>query len=106
MIKALWIIIYLMVGFGAYWLNSKRDARINSQIRDFMLSKGEVVYRTWLNENATKNFIPSKFNVFTVIAVLILSAAVWALWPLVIIGLYVYQMIKIHDFNIVKNYCK
>lgn len=95
----MWIIVYLVAGFGVYWLINREDEKIKSKINESLKDDEDYQQmKQWkLSQKLTDGL--SKTPVIMIIAALIVGIAVWALWPLIAIGMMIYHVILRRNLN-------
>lgn len=83
---ALWIIIYLVTGFGMFWILNKEDEFFAMKLRKFVESKYDSEYdrNEVLSEYVrSTRWIPTEVKPWMLALAIILSLVIWTLWPIV-----------------------
>ena len=85
----LWVIIYLVVGFGAYWINAQKGLFIRSAIEKKFGDRANDVYTEYWKRT---QYIPKTHSVAIRIAIIMVALlSVCFLWPLYAIGGGIYE---------------
>ena len=80
----LWVIIYLVAGFGACWISVQEGLYIKNQIAIKFGMRADDVYREFMCKT---QFIPQTESANLIVLMGFLAfIALWILWPLFTIG--------------------
>lgn len=85
----LWTMIYLVIGFGAYWLHMQEFIYIMNKIEKKFTDHASEVYYDFNHRTQWTPKIESQFCL--VMIGLLATLAVWTLWPLFVIGGGIYE---------------
>lgn len=90
----LWVIIYLVAGFGAYWITYMEDKHIR---KEFINKFGERAIDVYTEYHQKTQYIPKNqsFRMY-ILLLIVVFIAVWVLWPLfgIIGGIYEWCVYK------------
>lgn len=90
----LWVIIYLVAGFGAYWIHMQEYNCIMGKIENKFTDHASEVYYDFYHKT---QLTPKTGSQFCLIMIGLLSVtAIWTLWPLFVIvgGIYEWLVYK------------
>jgi len=85
----LWVIIYLVAGFGAYWVHYQEYNSIINKMTIRFGNHTDEVYAEFHCLTQIQPKIESGFVLFIIGAVM--TVMVWALWPLFVVGGGLYE---------------
>lgn len=85
----MWAIIYLVAGFGAYWIVCQEGLHIRDMIEKKFGDKADDVYADYYRRT---QFIPQIHSVFMyILLAAVLIVGIWILWPIIAIGGGIYE---------------
>ena len=98
MAQVFWIIAYAIMGFGAYWLVAKQEDYYKLDLFKRFEETGYLAVTKYMERKYL--WAPKKVNGFTVCIAFIVSALVWAAWPMVVIVVAIWNVI---DYKVTLN---
>ena len=85
----LWVMIYLVAGFGAYWLTFKEGLYIREALVKRFGDKADDVYADYRRKT---QFDPEIHSVsMYVVLLIVIIIGVWWVWPIFAIGGGIYE---------------
>ena len=85
----LWVIIYLVAGFGAYWIVFKMNCCIENEIVKKFGEKANDVHADYSRRTQIVPQIHSMAMYFALFVVALIGA--WVLWPVMAVGCGIYE---------------